>query len=74
MELIAAGQISEAMNMAEPFKDFKREGIPNIRAYLDSNKDCIDYPAYVKKGYFTDSGAIEAETETGCGNGLNFHA
>ncbi len=66
MELIAAGQISEAMKMAEPFKDFKRVGIPNIRAYLDSNKDCIDYPAYVKNGCFTDSGAIE----TGNGSGM----
>ena len=66
MELIAAGRISEAMKMAEPFKDFKREGIPNIRAYLDSNKDCIDYPAYVKNGYFIDSDAIE----TGDGSGM----
>ena len=66
MELIAAGRISEAMKMVEPFKDFKREGVPNLWAYLDSNKDCIDYTAYVKNGYFIDSDAIE----TGDGSGM----
>ncbi|WP_406039194.1 hypothetical protein [Succinimonas sp.] len=64
MELIAAGRISEALKMAEPFRDFKREGVPNIRAYLDSNKDCIDYPAYVKDGCFIDSSAIETGNES----------
>ena len=59
-ELVKAGKISEALKMAEPYKDFKREGIPNIYTYLDNNKKCIDYPAYVTKGYFIGSGAIES--------------
>ena len=59
-ELVKAGKIDEALKFAEPHKDFRREGVPNIYTYLSNNKDCIDYPTYVKNGYFIGSGAIES--------------
>ena len=59
-ELIEAGKMSEALKMAEPFKDFKREGVQNICSYLDSNRDCINYPAYMKNGYFITGDVIES--------------
>ena len=42
------------------YKDIKKPGIPNIYSYLINNKNCINYPEYVSKGYFIGSGAIES--------------
>ena len=45
---------------AEPYKDKRRAGIPNIYSYLSNNRDCINYPSYVAAGYFIGSGVIES--------------
>ena len=63
-DLIKDGKTQEALAMCEPHKDKKKPGIPNIHTYLLHNKDCIDYPLYVSKGYFIGSGAIESGNES----------
>lgn len=50
----------DAIAMAEKYRDCKKPGIPNIYTYLVNNRNCIDYPSYVKAGYFIGSGAIES--------------
>jgi hypothetical protein len=32
----------------------------NLRGYIENNINHIDYPSYVKKGYFIGSGSIES--------------
>ena len=59
-DLVKNGQIEEAIKMAEPYKDCKKPGIPNIYTYLENNKSCVDYPTYIANGYFIGSGAIES--------------
>jgi hypothetical protein len=59
-DLVKEGKIEEAIKKAEPYKDIKKPGIPNIYSYLINNKNCINYPEYVSKGYFIGSGAIES--------------
>lgn len=59
-ELVKNGKVQEAIKMAEPYKDCKKPGIPNIHSYLVNNRDCINYPEYVKNNYFIGSGAIES--------------
>lgn len=58
--LVKEGHIDEAIKMAEPYKDCRKPGIPNIYTYLVNNRDCVDYPTYVANGYFIGSGAIES--------------
>ena len=58
--LVKEGKIDEAIRMAEPYKDCRKPGIPNIYTYLVNNRDCIDYPTYLANGYFIGSGAIES--------------
>ena len=59
-DLVKEGKIDEALALAEPYKDKRRAGIPNIYNYLSNNRDCIDYPAYLAAGYFIGSGVIES--------------
>ena len=59
-DLVKEGKVDEALAMAEPYKDERQPGVPNIYTYLQNNKDCIDYPKYVAAGYFIGSGAIES--------------
>ncbi len=58
--LVKEGKIDEAIAKAEPYKDKRRAGIPNIYSYLSNNRDCINYPSYVAAGYFIGSGVIES--------------
>ena len=58
--LIHDGKIDEALKMAEPYKDKKRDGVPNIYQYLTNNRNCIDYPAYQAANLFIGSGMIES--------------
>lgn len=58
--LIHDGKIDEALKMAEPYKDKKRDGVPNIYQYLTNNRNCIDYPAYQAAHLFIGSGMIES--------------
>lgn len=60
IELIYDGQIEAALEMAEPYKDKKREGIPNIYYYIINNRNSIDYPAYLAANLFIGSGMIES--------------
>lgn len=59
-QLVKEGKVDAALAMAEPYKDKRRAGIPNIYNYLQNNRDCIDYPAYLAAGYFIGSGVIES--------------
>ena len=60
-ELIDAGDVEGLLKATEPYKDWKpRNGILNFHTYVDSHKQCMDYPQYEKKGYFVGSGAIES--------------
>ena len=59
-DLVKEGKIDEALKMAEPYKDCRKAGIPNIYTYLEHNRNCMDYPSYVKAGYFIGSGLIES--------------
>ena len=59
-DLVKNGHIDEAIKMAEPYKDCRKPGIPNIYTYLVNNRECVDYPTYVENGYFIGSGAIES--------------
>ncbi len=59
-DLVKNGHINEAIKMAEPYKDCRKPGIPNIHTYLVNNRECVDYPTYVANGYFIGSGAIES--------------
>ncbi len=58
--LIYEGRFEEALAKVEPYKDCRRPGIPNLYGYLTNNRGCMDYPSYVKAGYFIGSGVIES--------------
>ena len=60
LQLLLEGKIDEALTMTEPFKDIKREGIPNLYNYISNNRNNIDYAAYIEEGYFVGSGKIES--------------
>lgn len=63
-DLVKEGRIDEALKMAEPYKDCRKAGIPNIYTYLEHNRDCMNYPEYVKAGYFIGSGLIESANKS----------
>lgn len=58
--LVKEGKIDEALKMAEPYKDVRKLGIPNIYGYLSNNRECMNYPSYIAAGYFIGSGVIES--------------
>ena len=59
--LIDKGDIEGLMKATEPYKDWKaRNGILNFHTYVESHKQCMNYPEYEAKGYFVGSGAIES--------------
>lgn len=60
VDLIHDGQIDAALEMAQPYKDKKRDGVPNIYQYLINNRNSIDYPAYRAADLFIGSGMIES--------------
>ena len=44
-----------------PYKNKKPGTCPiNIYGYIENNLNSIDYAAYLKKGYFIGSGAVES--------------
>ena len=60
-DLIENGNTDELLKMLEPYKDQKMSpGVLNFYTYVSNHKDCMDYPAYRKSGYFVGSGAIES--------------
>lgn len=59
-DLIFEGKLDAALAMAEPYKNRKRPGIPNIYGYLENNRNCMNYPEYVAAGFFIGSGLIES--------------
>jgi len=42
----------------------KKEEFEKLKAYIENNKDKMDYPMYIKKGYLIGSGAIESAHRT----------
>lgn len=60
-DLIDAGDVDGLLKATEPYKKWKsRNGILNFHTYVESHKNCMNYPEYENKGYFVGSGAIES--------------
>ena len=60
-DLIDKGDVEGLLKATEPYKDWKaRNGILNFHTYVESHKQCMNYPEYEAKGYFVGSGAIES--------------
>ena len=60
-DLIDKGDVNGLLEATAPYKDWKaRNGILNFHTYVDSHKQCMNYPEYKAKGYFVGSGAIES--------------
>jgi hypothetical protein len=39
-------------------------GVPNLRTYLENNRERMNYPLYRERGYFVGSGAMESTHKT----------
>lgn len=63
IDKIEKGEINEALALL-PKEEKLPAGIPNLRGYIENNIDKINYPEYIKKGYFIGSGAIESGNKT----------
>ena len=59
-ELVKQGKVGDAIKKVEPYKDKKKPGIPNLHSYLSNNRDCMNYPEYIERGFFIGSGVIES--------------
>jgi len=64
IDLITSGKSKEALKKVEPYKNFRKPGVPNLYNYLESNLDRINYPSYWERGLFVGSGAIESANKT----------
>ncbi len=64
-EKLLLGEYEDLLRTTQKYKDKKlRKGVVNIYNYLLNNKDIIDYPTYISKGYFIGSGGIESSNKT----------
>ena len=60
-DLIDKGDVDGLLKETEPYADWKpRNGVLNFHTYVESHKECMNYPEYETKGYFVGSGAIES--------------
>jgi hypothetical protein len=60
-EQLKAGKYEDVVSMLQSTKNRLSESSPvNLIGYIINNKRNIDYPEYIKKGYFIGSGAIES--------------
>ena len=60
-DLIDKGDVNGLLKATEPYKNWKaHNGILNFHTYVESHKQCMNYPDYEAKGYFVGSGAIES--------------
>jgi hypothetical protein len=58
---LKAGKHKEIIDMLRSTKNSLSESAPvNLIGYITNNRRNIDYPNYIKKGYFIGSGAIES--------------
>ena len=65
------GKWEEIIDGLAPYKDKTYgSGVVNLYTYLNNNRENIDYPAYVKKGFFVGSGAIESGNKIAVQNRL----
>ena len=55
--------VDEALAMI-PVVENLPDNIPNLRVYIENNREKINYPLYREKGYFVGSGAIESIQKT----------
>jgi hypothetical protein len=47
-----------------PIVDKLPDNVPNLRVYIENNRDKINYPLFRASGYFVGSGAIESTHKT----------
>ena len=59
-ELVKHGKVDDAIRKVEPYKDKRKPGIPNLYSYFSNNRNCMNYPEYIKRGFFIGSGVIES--------------
>jgi hypothetical protein len=58
---LKTGRCAQVLKELEVFKDRKPDNCPvNLYGYISNNVKNIDYAAYIRKGYFIGSGAIES--------------
>lgn len=60
INLIEQGKKETAIKKVKDVKDELPAGIVNIKTYIKNNYEKIDYPEYIKNGYYVGSGAIES--------------
>ena len=60
-DMIEHGEVDALLKELKEYEDQKMpENVPNLYAYIDNNKHCMNYPAYRKDGLFVGSGAMES--------------
>jgi len=60
-DLLKKSQYKHVLRELEPYKDSKPNGCTvNLYGYISNNIRNIDYAAYIERGYFIGSGAIES--------------
>ncbi|MDR0652488.1 MAG: hypothetical protein LBG12_04175 [Synergistaceae bacterium] len=63
--MLKKGRYKEVLNELAGKKMPRAENSPvNLAAYIENNRDNIDYPSYERKGFFIGSGAIESANKT----------
>lgn len=62
IEYLEKGEVDKALKMMEfrQLDDVKFNDCVNLYDYIDKNKNYLNYPEYIKKGYFVGSGFIES--------------
>ena len=66
-DMLEAGRWREFLRLDEVARyrdEDTPKGVVNIWRYVWGNRDSIDYPRYVARGYFVGSGAIESANRT----------
>ena len=59
--LIEDSRTDEVLDILEEYRGIKcPQNILNLHTYISNHKDCMDYKAYKKSGYFVGSGASES--------------
>jgi hypothetical protein len=62
---LKAGEHKKVLDdIGKPSEGKKEENCVNLYGYIENNANSIDYPAYIAKGYFIGSGAIESGNKT----------
>lgn len=59
-EMIDNGDVDGILNVLEPYKDFKRQGVVNFYEYVSRLGSCMHYDEYEKNDWMVGSGNIES--------------